>query len=141
MANYMSATRTNYFHVTDPDRFRCIMNRCSGEDRIEVFTQPDELGETAYAFGVAGTFDGIPSTEEDSDDPNQALDRFIEELQTIIRPDDACVITNAGWEKLRYVGGNALIITHDKAFNLNLTECAARKTRELLDDPAWELQT
>lgn len=141
MANYMSATRTNYFHVTDAEKFIALMNRCVAEDKINVWSDTDANGEHTYAFGVEGTFDGLPDLENDSEDPNEALDRFIEELQAIIRPDDACIITNAGWEKLRYVGGNALIITRDKAFNLNLAECAARKTRELLDDPAWEVQT
>lgn len=140
MANYISATRTNYFHVTDEEKFLELMSRCSGEDEIEIWSDTKEDGNKTFGFGVQGTFDGIYDPENENEDANDAMDRFIRELQALIRPDDACIITNAGWEKLRYVGGNALVITRDKVYNADLFQCAIKKTQELLDDPAWETE-
>lgn len=138
MANYISSTRTNYFHVTDAEAFKDLMKHCTAEDEIQVFEEPDGNGETMYAFGTYGLFQGYCEDNEDDSDMEYAFDDFVDRLQQLLRPDDACVIYNAGWEKLRYVGGGVTIITKDKVKSIGLIDIAVKKARELLDDPAWE---
>lgn len=138
MANYISSTRTNYFHVTNSEAFKDLMKHCTAEDEIQVFEEPDGNGETTYAFGTYGLFQGYCEDDEGDSDMEYAFDDFVDRLQQLLRPDDACIIYNAGWEKLRYVGGGTTIITKDKVESIGLIDIAVKKARELLDDPAWE---
>lgn len=145
MANYISSTRTNYFHVTDEDKFRSIIDRCFAEDNIEVWSERDENNHTVFGFGVYGTFYGI--MEDQNGDYNEdietsdAFDKFVEKLQEIIEPNDACIIYNAGWEKLRYVGADATIITKTDVATTNLTDAATNLARKALDNPNWNTQS
>ena len=145
MANYISSTKTNDFRVTDLDKFNELMNRCSSEDELEVWKTTQEDGSIKVGFGVYGTFDGLMNNglnEDDDDyeeyDPDVAHDLFVAELQKLIAPDDACIIINTGWEKLRYVGGNALVITNKETYNINLHRQAIHKAGELLGNPNYD---
>ena len=144
MANYISTTRTNYFHVTDMEKFKDIISRCQCEDTVQTWTKTDELGETMVGFGafdeITGTVSPGTDPDDNEEDPDVMFDRFVSELQAIIRPDDACVIFNTGYEKLRYVAGHATIITHGKVGSVNLKNEAVKKAKELLDDPAWDTE-
>lgn len=140
MANYVSHTRTNYFHVTNIAEFKELMSHCTGEDEVYVFEERDPEGEFQFAFGVYGSFYGYDTGNEDAEIDEQ-FNEFAVKLQALLRPDDACIIYNAGSEKLRYVGGVATIITRDKIDSVSLIKAATQKTRELLDDPAWETKS
>ncbi|MBD5585767.1 MAG: hypothetical protein HDQ88_11850 [Clostridia bacterium] len=147
MANYICSTKTNDFRVTDLDAFRDLMDRCSSEDELEVWKTTKEDGSIKVGFGVYGTFNGLSNNGYDEDDeeyeeydPDESLDRFIAELQPLIHPDDACILIDVGWEKLRYVGGNALVITNKDTYNINLQKQAIVKTGELLGNPKYDTE-
>lgn len=136
MANYLSSTKTNDFRVTDLEKFCDLMNRCCSEDKLEIWQTPQEDGSIKVGFGVSGTFDGIMDDEDD--DYDKAMNRFVAKLQPLIHPDDACILVNVGWEKLRYVGGNALVITGKGTCNVNLHYQSIRKAGELLGNPDYD---
>ena len=140
MANYISNTRTNYFHVTNIEKFKDLIAHCTGEGEVFIFEEKDSEGEFQFAFGVYGAFCGY-DTGNEADEPDDQFNEFAVKLQALLRPDDACIIYNAGSEKLRYVGGVATIITRDKIDSVSLVKAATQKTRELLDDPAWETKS
>ena len=68
MANYIGYTRTNYFSVTDEEKFRQIIaNAYSSADKIEVFEDKTD-GNVKYAFGCYGVICGTRELSDDDDD-------------------------------------------------------------------------
>lgn len=133
MANYISATRTNYFHVTNEEKFKELMSRCCSETNFELWKNNET---NAYAFGCYGTFDGL-QTEEDVT-REDCINNFAKELQALLPANEACIITNAGNEKLRYVGSEQTIITCDRIDYLSSQQATKQKVREILNNPNWE---
>ena len=143
MANTMSATRSNYFHVKDPDAFRKLMSRVvCGEDSIDVWEEKDEDGNPVFGFGVSDIILGVfpenrNGDDELFDDDYDDFETFCGELRKHIADDDACIIMSAGHEKLRYVFGNATIITKNSVDYEFLADVAIRIARNELDLPTW----
>ena len=50
MANYCCITRTNYFHVKDPDAFCEFMKRVIAEDSVDVWEEKDSDGSPVFGF-------------------------------------------------------------------------------------------
>ena len=128
MANYVSTTRTNYFHVKDVETFRAFMDNVSGDD-LELWDEKDDKGDTVFAFGCEGSIYGIQNEDENDD-----YDLFIKNLQEYIADNDAVILTEAGHEKLRYVTGFATVITSKGIQFLNLDEYALTKAKEMLNN-------
>lgn len=147
MANYCGFTRTNYFRVTDAARLRAIIDHAVlGEDHLDLFTRQAD-GETYYGFGCYDSISGLcpnwdssdaPSDGEDAlDDENASFELFETELQKIIVPGDAIIITEVGYEKLRYLVAYSCVITRDSMDCVNLQQCSIDKAQELLQNPDW----
>lgn len=134
MANYVSTTRTNYFHVKDAEAFRAFMDNVSGDD-LELWDEKDDKGDTVFAFGCEGSIYGIQNEDENDD-----YDLFIKNLQEYIADNDAVILTEAGHEKLRYVTGFATVITSKGIQFLNLDDMALSKAREMLGNPGFSTQ-
>lgn len=106
MATYNGFTRTNYFSVTDEDMLRDIVDRIVWDNDDGFFE--DRGGK--FAFGSYGSICSLRKAEsendsdsdEDYDDEFEA-DAVYEALQAIVAPDDAIIITEIGYEKLRYL--------------------------------------
>ena len=128
MANYVSTTRTNYFHVKDAEAFRAFMDNVSG-DNLELLDEKDDKGDTVFAFGCEGSIYGIQN-----EDGNDDYDLFIENLQEYIADNDAVILTETGHEKLHYVTGLATVITSKDIQFLNLDEYALTKAKEMLNN-------
>lgn len=135
MATYYGTVRTNRFHVTDPKKFKKIMNACTGRDMIRIRKDRDPNGEPVFCFGVDGSFGGLNMPHEKHSE--DSFEYFITALQHVLRPDDACIIYHIGHEALRYIEGVATIITHDAVHYIDLEDAAESKAKEMLDDPAW----
>lgn len=114
MANYYCTQRSNYFHVKDPDNFREGMKHVFGED-FHFWEETDKAGTPVFGFGCYGQIDGMALKDEygDWNIEDEAYDDFVKFLQQSVTEDDAVIILSAGHEKLRYVTGDALVITHD----------------------------
>jgi len=134
MANYYATVRTNYFHVKSPDEFKKMLMDVEGEDSVLLFEETDENGQPIFGFGCCGTIYGIPKGEDEETD----YDFFIEKLQACVADDDAVIILEAGYEKLRYVIATALVVTSSDTFFVSAEDVAIEKAREMLKNDKWD---
>ena len=134
MANYISSARTNYFQVTDEERYKYLYSGLSAEELYD-FTKIDENGSVWHGFGGSSFF---------WDDPDDMLeggfDTFIEEVQKILPEDQAFVYMESGHEKLRYVTGLAIVATATDFRYVDICGFAEKAARELLNDPGYDAQ-
>lgn len=133
MANYIGFTRTNYFRVTDAERLEEIVNKIIwDEDGLGFFREED--GE--FAFGAYGSICGLCAPEGESDYSDDVIeddcDVVFEELRNIVSPDSAIIITEIGYEKLRYLVGTAVVITKNGIEYVDIWDEADMKVRDLL---------
>ena len=148
MANYYSASRTNYFRVTDEVKYAALIERLTvGEGELYDFTKTDENGVIWHGFGAYDTIDYLnPAYDEFGDDEDEFdedafdeedyedydLDAFLKELATILPDGEAFILFNAGHEKLRYISGSAIIVTNKGIDSVGLEEMAVAKAADLL---------
>lgn len=100
MANFEAVSRTNYFKVKDPKAFEAAM---VGTNLI-VWAAADGV------FGLAYENGGWPSDREVNDE----IEEF-DLLQTVsahLAEGQVAVFMTAGYEKLRYVVGEAYAVDH-----------------------------
>ncbi len=140
MANYYCYTRTNYFHVKDPDAFRQFMSRVYGsEDRVELWEESDADGNLVFGFGsngrIAGLCDEAGMDLPDIDEESFGL--FIGGLQEYLADGDAVIIFEAGHEQLNYVVGTAMVVTQKHCAHLDISDLAMAEAAELLGNPEW----
>lgn len=136
MANYCCAVRTNYFRVKDEDKFTEFMNNVVAECEVNVWRK-ELLDQTYFGFGCYGQINGVRVQD---DDPNNAdpedeeisYDAFIDDLQDLVEDGDAIIIFESGNENLRYVVGEALVITATDYQFINLDDVAVEAAGKLL---------
>ena len=141
MANYYGYTRTNHFSVTNPDKLREIVRRIRW-DEGELSFMSEEGGR--FCFGAYTTICGLrkcpddaESESGDDDDDEYDADGVYDALREIVAPDDAIIITEVGYEKLRYLTGYAVIITRNSIDCVDLRDAAITKARAMLQNPAY----
>lgn len=147
MANYCCALRTNYFRVKDPEKFRKFMQSVvTTEDTIDVWEDANSrTGETEFGFGCYGSICGLPvyeNSENNSEDEvyweDCDYDAFVNGLSELVAEDDAIIILESGNEKLRYVVGQAQVITSRGVDFIDIGTAAAESAAKLLNDPSWK---
>lgn len=126
MANYMATFRTNYFRVTDENKYKELFEKLSGEDVVQDFSYTDDNGNILHGFGCYGCI-GYYNEDEEYD-----LDLFFEELQEILPDDDAMIWIKAEYEKLRYVIGSAIVVTKDDIQSMDINTWAVHTARKML---------
>lgn len=137
MANYYGFTRTNYFAVKDEEAFRKAIASCrAAEDKIQIF-EDHVNGQKVFGFGCYSQLSGIPATE-DEDDCETDVDAFYDALQQILEDGHAVIITEVGYEKLRYLVGDCTIITSKGIHFVSLRDTALSKARELLGNAKYD---
>ncbi len=132
MANYECCVRTNYFRVTDEERYNELFSNLLGMD-LEDFTKEEE-GIVYHGFGA---YDSI-SYECDNDDYD--FDVFLTELQKILPEDECFIYFESGHEKMRYVTGFTLVCTHTSISKMDIVNWAKQEARRLIS-PEYETQT
>ena len=146
MADYIGRLRTNYFSVTDAEKFKKIMAQCKAQDTIEVFDEKQEDGSVKYGFLCDGSIHGLPDTDNepgenedecDEEDYDYNYDAFCEALQEILPDDDAIFITEVGYEKMRYLVGECTIITSSGFKVMTLKNEARSLARIMLNNPEY----
>lgn len=132
MANYTATFRTNYFRVTDKEKFQnAVSSMYVSDGNVEVY---EENG--CFMFGGDGNLMGaIPEPAEEGDEPDFAL--MVEQLQDVLPDGEAILLMTAGHEKLRYVVGTTLVITKKEHKFIDMKDVAMIAAREMLDDPKW----
>lgn len=133
MANYNAFIRTNYFTVTDEQRFRDLMAKCScSEGAVELF---EGSCANQFGFGCHGSLSGIPyhDGEDDDNDIEYSMDDFLAGLQALLPDGEAIILTEVGYEKLRYLIGIATVITNEKIASVELEAESFKLAAQLLD--------
>lgn len=143
MANYNCMIRTNYFRVKDEDAFRQLMSKVQGyEDAVHLFEEKTKDGQhTLFGFGaycnIIGVIDDADIDEDGDYDDDEAYQKFVSGLQECVAEDDAIIIMESGHEKLRYVVGDAHIITSKDECYMNVKDLAVQMAKALLNNPDW----
>ena len=145
MANYNCAIRTNYFRVRNEAEFEEMMSHVYGsEDNIDLWKETDKNGNTVYGFGCYGGISGYCENYDPEDldeDWDQAYDMFIDKLQECVAEDDAVIIMESGWEKMRYVCGYTTVITSKVIRCIDMVKTAVNSARDMLENPEWTTKT
>jgi hypothetical protein len=130
MANYYAMARSNYFRVKDADEFK----RWCKHRNLDFSTKEfDDVGARYTIFPGEGEEAGWPRFESSDGDDDIEID-IPEELSNHLHPKDAAVLFQVGWEKLRYLTGDAVAVTSTgKRVYLTLDEIYDR-AEKLLDD-------
>lgn len=141
MANYYGKVRTNYFRVTDKDIFYKLIGNLVSDDSVEVWDKTIN-GETYFVFGSYSdiNYKVYELDSEYEDDYEYDMNVFYNEMQKIIHPDDALIITEIGNEKLRYLGATAIVITSKGCELVSLQNCALSVARELLNKKNYKTE-
>ena len=133
MANFMCATRTNYFRVTDEDRYQILFSNLVSEDNINDFTQEKD-GVIFHGFGAYSDINYYDDTDENLD---YDISLFLEELQKILPEDEAFIMICAGHERLRYVCADVIVCTAKEVEYLNSDGLALSAARRMLGNEAF----
>ena len=134
MANYYGLTRTNYFQVTDEEKFLEIMSRCCGfEDGIEVVSETDQNNIKRFMFYSESGIAGFCNDDDDYD-----INGFHNALQSVVAENDAIIITEVGHEKMRYLVGWVDVITRNEIKSESLEGIGKRLAREMLKNKEWD---
>ena len=127
MANYESIIRTNYFRVTDEEKYNELFNNLCAEDTIHDFSYTDDNGVIWHGFGSYGNV----YCEEDDD---YSLGEFYSGIQSILPADEALITFEIGNEKLRYLVGIAVVVTKDSFDVMDLNRLAIDKAKVRIGD-------
>lgn len=127
MANYIAVGRSNYFKVTDENRWEELFENIKGNDGTWDYSRTTDDGTILHCFAVEGGLDYIEPGSYDSE-----LDYFIDELQKILPDNEAVIYTEAGHEKHRYVVGFSLVVTSKTIDWIQLPELALGVARNHL---------
>lgn len=145
MAEAIERSRTNYFRTPDEDGLRAFLQAAKAEACITFDEGPDGTVMFCCAGSILGAMtDGAkekikedPDWADDNPDEAWSLDLFLDGLKRYVAPGDACVITTVGYEKLRSLWADAVIVTKDRVRNVSLRRAAMSAAREALGDPRW----
>lgn len=125
MANYVAAARTNYFRVTDEQKWQGLFEGLCAED-IEDFSEVKN-GVMYHGFGGYDSIDYFdPDTEEYS------FDLFLRKLQKILPEDEAFIYFETGHEKLRCVTGCVIVCTSRDIESMSLSEWALKTAKYMV---------
>lgn len=125
MADYVYKGRTNYFRIKDEANWDVFMRMIEADD----FSFKDKDGIAWHGFGTDTSL--AKCDDEGNDLPYEAM------LQEIIAEDDACIITEIGNEKLRYLDGYVTVITKDQIATRSLREIGIGLAQEMLGNQEW----
>lgn len=142
MANYEASARTNYFRVTDEEKYNELFENLVGDEwEVEDFTKT-ENGVILHGFGSFGSIDyRVPNDDADEDfDDDYDFDQFLTELQKILPDDEAFIYMEAGHEKLCYINGFSIVVTKDNIEYVGIRNGAIETARRLLNNKAFETQ-
>lgn len=116
MANYQPFARSNYFRVRDVDKFK---ERFNGLNDMRVSQSAEGLVSLICEGESAWPSDGSdPVTGEEQEDYD-----FIKDLQAHLADGQVCVLIEIGYEKMRYLVGNAVaFVNFGSEYNVNLND-------------------
>lgn len=132
MSDYIARTKTNLFRVTDEEKFKDIVSRMKGDDKIDLFIQGTSENPV-FGFGCYGNIGGYEG--DDGAFGGDDFNTMAEELQSILPEDEAIIITEIGHEKYCYVGGFVTVITKNAVHIKNMSDTAKEMASIMLGEP------
>lgn len=133
MSQWHGRCRTNYFRVTDEERYAELFSHLTGsEDAPSDFTKV-ENGTTLHTFGC---YDSIEY--RDGEDADDEFDFFLEEIQKILPKDEAFIYMECGYEKLRYITGLSIVVTHNDMRTIDIRSSALKAAQEMLGNKEFD---
>lgn len=166
MANIISKIRTNYFGVTDVDKFIAILNCCDSEDgELHYVTEDDSITtadnsersdgrNTKYTLISEGDIAGIriPTGQCDGEcnkcfeydecyEYETSFDAFLEALQSVLAPNDAIIMMGLSYEKMVHLNAWSIVITPDAISDFDLEDISLAEARRLLNNRHWNTKT
>lgn len=143
MANYYGKTRTNYFKVTDEEKFKEIMEKCrmndseDGECCPKYKIEKNEDGDTICMFYGYGSVLGYG----DKEDPTEFdFDSFGYDLCDILPEGEAIIIRHIGSEKFNYLNACATIITSESINFVNFDNLLKIEAKKILEDDGMHVE-
>lgn len=130
MADYIAMGRTNYFHVTDEEKYQELIKGLAVNGYWYDFSRAEDDG-VIHAFGFDGSFDWVDPEDEDQD---SNLDYFLAEIQKILPDGEAFMCFEIGHEKFRYVVGEVCVVTKPEIAWFNLNNVAMDWARDVLGE-------
>lgn len=131
MADYLAMARTNYFRVTDEEKYQELFKHLVANGEIKDFTNEQD-GVIYHGFGAYSSIDyqvDLKDKESELD-----FDYFEKELQKILPEDEAFVYQESGYENLRYGDGCALVVTSKDVRGECLSSWVEETITELLGE-------
>jgi len=126
------------------------MEKCLGaEDEIHIFESDVGTSDIVrFAFGCYGCIAGIPYNFDIDEDVNVLpadnvededldIEHFYKTLQDLLLDGEAIIITEVGYEKLRYLIGISVVITCSEISVVNLHDASLAEARSLLRNPSY----
>lgn len=135
MSDYYTYTKTNYFSVTDEEKFRQIVSMIECNDDIEIYVV-EENNKKEYLLCAYGCFVGIDNTVDCS---GPDIEVMYKEFQKILPDGEVMVIFESGHEKLRDVTGCVTVITNQSYEIRSLWDIANELAKELTGNLEFEL--
>lgn len=135
MANYYGDSRTNYFRVTDEERYNELFSHLTAYgDDVNDFTKEQD-GILYHGFGA---FNSIDYLTDDGEGYN--FDLFLSELQKILPEDEAFIYMESGAEKLCYITGFSIVVTRNEIKNVNIISDALSLAKQMLNNEDFDTQ-
>lgn len=132
MANYTAKFLTNYFSVTDDEKFKNLVALCQADDEIEIYEKQQPNGSVKYGIGCEKNIHGIP---EEGEEYAESIGFFYKSLQELIPSDDAVIITEIGNEKLNYFVACCIVITRGEIKSIDARSEAVKLAADMLKNP------
>lgn len=129
MANYCATARTNYFRVTDEEKYSQLFSHLTD---VQDFTR-SENGVVFHGFGSYESVEYAPDDEGDG-----GFDFFVAKLQEILPDGEAFIYTECGFENLRYITGFSVIATNSEVDTVDLYSETIRRAKEMLGNEKFE---
>lgn len=126
MANCTAVARTNYFRVTDEEKYQELFKHLVADSKIQDFSKEQD-GILYHGFEVYSLIDYEVDGEYD-------FDIFLEELQKILPKEEAFIYQDVGNEKLRYIEGSAIVLTAEGCQIMNITEWIENSLAEMINN-------
>ncbi len=103
MANYNCYSRSSYFKVKNEEKYKEFCSKW----KVELICKESE-GETLYGFLSHDL--GIPIYYEKNGEWVLDDEGFLEELADLLDPEWVAIFQEIGYEKMRYLVGDSLMI-------------------------------
>jgi hypothetical protein len=146
MAVTYTKCRTNYFSVTDYDKFSEIIESCESSDDIVIIEDDDQEKYGFYCEGeILGLMDPSVSSDaageddsEEDDDSDVSYDLFCESLQSILPEGEAIILIEIGHTKMASLHGYCSVITKNETKGIDLCTMALEAARNMLGNPEYD---